>query len=135
MATERQKTIKNLDTQFSRFIRMRDSDENGMVACFTCGVVKHWKKGDAGHFQSRGKLSTRWEETNVQFQCKRCNGFRGGEQYKFAQELDAKYGDGTADALVFESNQMRKYGHYELALMLRGYSRKSKELELQKGLG
>lgn len=134
MPSERQRLIKALDKAFSEFIRLRATDDKGRANCFTCGTLKFWREGDAGHFQSRGKYSTRWDEINVQFQCKRCNGFRGGEQYQFAKNLDAHYGEGTADDLVRLSNQTRKYGAYELASMAEHYRRESAELKRKKGL-
>lgn len=110
MATERSKLIKKIDKEFSRFIRMRACSRYGYGDCFTCGTRHHWKEVDAGHFMSRAKMATRWDVRNVQFQCKRCNGFRSGEQYKFAQEL----GNEIADELVFLSNQTRKFAIGEL---------------------
>jgi len=66
----------------------------------------HWKKVDAGHFQTRAKFSTRWDEQNVQFQCKNCNMTNGGQQYIFGQKLDEVYGEGTANELVRKGNQL-----------------------------
>lgn len=129
MPTERSKLIKQLDKVFSQFVRMRACDDSGHGRCFTCGMHKHWKEVDAGHFMSRAKMPTRWDELNVQFQCKRCNGFRSGEQYKFAQELDARYGMGTADGLVFESNQTMKFGVHDLRDMIETYKIKVAELK------
>ena len=54
-------TIKNLtkklDTIFSEYIRRKDANKNGLVECFTCGVIKYWKgEGmQCGHFISRSK--------------------------------------------------------------------------------
>ena len=111
---KRSTLVKKLDKVFSLWVRMKDADHRGYVNCYTCGVTKHWKEVDAGHFQSRGKYASRWldwsgESVNVKCQCKRCNGFRGGEQYIFAQHLDLEYGDGTADEVVFQSNQIARF--------------------------
>ena len=104
------KLKKELDTIFSLFIRLRESNEFGMVQCFTCGCVKHYKKGmQNGHFQSRSFLSTRFDEVNCQPQCVGCNMYKQGEQYKFALALDAKYGEGTAQELQFLSKQTIKF--------------------------
>jgi hypothetical protein len=37
-------------------------------------------------------------------QCKRCNGFLGGQQFVFARKLDEIYGEGTAENILFLSN-------------------------------
>jgi hypothetical protein len=44
--TDRQKLINKLDTSFSEFIRLRDSDKNGVCKCITCGDFKHWQDCD-----------------------------------------------------------------------------------------
>lgn len=125
MPTERSKLVKKLDKIFSEFIRRRPCNEHGYAECFTCGSFHYWKEVDAGHFMSRGKYATRWNEDNVQFQCKRCNGFRSGEQYIFAQNL----GTDLADELVFESNQTRKYSVGEIREMIETYKEKVEDLK------
>ena len=62
------KLKKELDKWFSLFIRLREATDNeGLVQCVTCGVVRHYKDGmQNGHFQSRKHLSTRFDEENCQ---------------------------------------------------------------------
>ena len=134
MASARQKLVKDLDKVFSLFIRMRASDEDGYATCFTCGQVKKWKEGDAGHFISRGAYSTRWNETNVQFQDKKCNIFQSGQQYLFSVALNRIYGEGTADALYVMSRQTRKYGAGEIKAMIQIYKDKVEDIRRDKGL-
>jgi hypothetical protein len=134
MASARQKLVKELDKVFSLFIRMRASDENGYATCFTCGQVKKWKEGDAGHFISRGAYSTRWNETNVQFQDKKCNIFQSGQQYLFSVALNRLHGEGTADALYVLSKQTRKYSTGELRAMIEIYKTKVEDIRRDKGL-
>ena len=134
MASARQKLVKDLDKVFSLFIRMRASDENGYATCYTCGQVKKWKEGDAGHFISRGAYSTRWNETNVQFQDKKCNIFQSGQQYLFSVALNRLHGEGTADALYVMSRQTRKYGVGEIKAMIEIYKDKVERLKRDKGL-
>jgi hypothetical protein len=126
--------VKKVDTVFSQYIRLRASDHRGMGECYTCGSVRHWTEVDAGHFMSRACMSTRWDEKNVAFQCKRCNGFRSGEQYLFAQHLDREYGEGTAEALHIASKQTRKFTRDELEALYHHYKRKVDELKSTKGL-
>jgi hypothetical protein len=79
-------------------------------------------------------MSTRWDEKNVQFQCKRCNGFRSGEQFLFSQHLDRQHGEGTAEALLIESKKTRKFSRDELEALYHHYKRKVDELKSTKGL-
>jgi hypothetical protein len=104
--------VKKYDAIFSEYVRRRHGE---YPECFTCGKKDHWKKLQAGHFQSRGKYSTRWDEQNVQVQCVKCNIFNQGEQYKFAQRLDEVYGEGTADGLVLKGNQIVKISNADIA--------------------
>ena len=53
MPTTISKLKKKLDVLFSQYIRRKNADHLGRVKCFTCGVEKHWKEQQAGHFQSR----------------------------------------------------------------------------------
>ena len=126
--------VKKVDTVFSQFVRLRATDDRGLGECYTCGSVRHWSEVDAGHFMSRACMSTRFDELNVQFQCKRCNGFRSGEQYLFAKHLDQQYGEGTAERLLIESKKTRKFTRDELEQMFHHYKRKVDELRSTKGL-
>jgi hypothetical protein len=93
---------KYLDNIFSLYIRLRDATSEGSVQCFTCSRISHYKSGmQNGHFQSRRHHSTRWNETNCQVQCVKCNMFGQGEQFRFGIALDSKYGEGTSEELEF----------------------------------
>jgi hypothetical protein len=94
---------KKLDNIFSLYIRLRNSDENGTVECFTSGELMHYKKSHAGHYVSRRHLSTRWDETNVQVQSVKENIFNQGNAPMFAVKLDEQFGSGTAKSLVEKS--------------------------------
>jgi hypothetical protein len=116
MAKSISKLKKELDKWFSLYIRLRDATDEGMVQCFTCGKVAHYKVGmQCGHFQSRSNLKTRFDEENYQVQCVGCNMFKQGEQYRFALQLDGKYGEGTAEKLMYLSHQGIRFirGDYE----------------------
>ncbi len=103
-----------LDKWFSLYVRLKYSNELGMVQCFTCGCVKPYNKGiQNGHFQSRKHLATRWDEKNCRPQCVGCNMFKAGEQFKFGMNLDAEYGDGTAEHLQWKARQLTKIARYE----------------------
>ena len=128
MPTTISKLKKKLDTLFSQYIRRRSADDLGRVKCFTCGVEKHWKEQQAGHFQSRSHHSTRWDEVNVQVQCVKCNMFRQGEQYKFGMYLDQKYGEGTAEELEIRSKTIVKLNRTDYEEAIERYKQKIKEL-------
>ena len=122
------KLKKDLDTVFSRYIRMRGAVD-GIAECYTCSVKKPWKEMDAGHFQSRKHLATRWnEDGNVMPQCKRCNIFNSGEQYTFAKLLDVRIADGTSDKLYALARTTVKYMRCDYEEMIKHYKKKVEDL-------
>lgn len=128
MPTTISKLKKKLDVLFSQYIRRRNADHLGRVKCFTCGVEKHWKEQQAGHFQSRSHHSTRWDEVNVQVQCVKCNMYRQGEQYKFGLYLDDRFGDGTAEELENRAKTIVKLNRVDYEEAIERYKQKIKEL-------
>ena len=117
----RSKLVKKLDAVFSQYIRQSNS-VNEIATCFTCGKEDHWKKLQNGHFQSRRHYATRWDETNCQVQCAGCNVFRFGEQFIFSQNLDNKFGEGTARGLHIKAQQTIKFADFELEEMINHYN-------------
>ena len=129
------KLKKELDKWFSLYIRLRDATDNGLCQCFTCGCVKHYKKGmQNGHFQSRSFLATRFDEENCQPQCVGCNMFKQGEQYKFAINLDAKYGEGKAEELEILAKSVVKFSRYDYEDKISYYGTLVEKLKKEKGI-
>ena len=129
------KLKKELDKWFSLYIRLRSATEYGMVQCFTCEKVSHYKSGmQCGHFQSRRFLATRFDEQNCAVQCVACNMFRGGEQFKFALNLDAKYGDGKALELEYKARTIVNYSRLDYTSRIVYYKSLVNKLKKQKGI-
>jgi len=129
------KLKKELDKWFSLFIRLRDATDEGLCQCFTCGSVKYYNKGmQCGHFQSRRFLSTRFDEENCQPQCVACNMFRGGEQFKFALWIDAKYGNGTALELEYKARTIVKFSRIDYEDKITYYKLAVEKLKKDKGI-
>jgi len=124
------------DKHFSRFVRLRDADDNGYCRCITCGKIHHWKEMDCGHFMTRDRPATRFNEQNCHAQCKYCNNYKKGEQYKHGVEIDNLYGAGTAEKLSALSNIRGQKIHTKLSIkdLAKTYLIKVKELAKQKGI-
>jgi len=105
---------KTCDQWFSKYIRLRDADANGMCKCITCDTAKNWKEMDAGHFMSRRYMATRYDEMNCHAQCQRCNQYGAGEQYLHGKMIDALHGEGHADYLEEQSKKLTKYNKQQL---------------------
>lgn len=84
---------------------------------------------DCGHFMSRKHYATRWHEDNCQVQCKSCNVFRYGEQFKFGVHLN-QIKDGLAEDLLAKSRELTKFSNSELLELIEYY--KEKTLSLQR---
>jgi len=130
------KLKKDLDKWFSLFIRLRNAtDHEGLCQCFTCGKVAHYKVGmQCGHFQSRSNLKTRFDEKNCQVQCVGCNMFKQGEQYRFALQLDGKYGEGTAEKLMYLSHQGIRFTRVDYEDKISYYKDLVNKLKKEKGI-
>lgn len=98
--SEKAKWKAKADKFFSEFIRLRDSDENGIATCITSGRRAHWRTMDAGHYLSRAKEATRYDERNVHAQGKLANRFQGGHFMEHGFRIEEKYGRGTCHALA-----------------------------------
>lgn len=116
----RGRLIKKLDSLFSKYIRRKDSI-NDIAKCVTCGVERHWKELQCGHFQSRTHYSTRWNELNVGVQCISCNIFKNGQQYLFSRYLDKTYGEGTSNELFLKSQKLAKFTTNEIEELIKKY--------------
>lgn len=89
-------SLKNLKKKawnnFSKWIRLRDTNETGFCKCCTCGTVKHWKEMHAGHFVKSGHSAVKFDEHNVHAQCPSCNTFKGGMQDEYSRFIIETYG-------------------------------------------
>jgi hypothetical protein len=132
--TDRQKLIVNLDTIFSEFIRLRDSDKNGICKCITSGEYFHWRDCDAGHFITRENMATRWDEENVNAQGRGDNRFKSGKQFEHGLAIDKKHGPGTASKLLVKSKSACNWEDFEIEAMYKFYKQAVKELKLEKGM-
>ena len=129
------KLKKELDNIFSLFIRLREATDEGMVQCFTCSRTSHYKSGmQNGHFQSRRHHSTRWNETNCQVQCVKCNMYEQGEQFRFGMALDSKYGEGTSEELEFLSRTIMKVSRIDYEEKISYYKDLVDKLKKEKGI-
>lgn len=125
---------KKLWKVFSEYIRLRDADENGIAKCFTCGLPRHWTKGDCGHGIGRQHKATKFNEKNNQFQCKKCNGFEGGKREVYKVNMDKKYGAGTWDLMEVMARQPYRWGKFEIDTLTEHYKKLVAELKTTKNI-
>lgn len=106
---------------FSPFIRLRDADESGYVACVSCGRVKHWKEGDAGHFIDGRRNAIVYDPRNVHFQCKPCNGSFINQKVepnevkvRYEAYMVERYGEEVVKELRKKNNEVKQWTVGEL---------------------
>jgi len=117
-ASRKQKSVaqlkKECDKWWSLYVRVRDSDAQGIAECITCGAKKPYKELQCGHFISRRVNSLRFLDENTHAQCYACNVMRYGEQYNYAKQIDLRYGDGKAEELHNRRFETHKFTREEL---------------------
>ena len=134
--SKNKKTAKQkADKEFSRFIRLRDADENGVCVCCTCGKRHYWKQIHAGHWRKRDKEATRYDERNVHAQCNYCNTYRGGEEYEHFLHIVEKHGEDVADELYQKSQtSLMKRKQFDYEYIAHEYRQKVKQIAKEKGI-
>lgn len=120
---------KELDRIFSIFIRMRDSNEQGIIRCITCGAILTFRTAQCGHFWSRRHISVRWDEQNTASQCVKCNIFDQGANQKFASALQRKYGESILQILEIRKNNVCKMSQFQYEILIKEYQSKVRQLE------
>ena len=90
---------------FSLFIRNRDN-----WTCYTCGSRIKGAGMHAGHFISRTKLSTFFDEMNVHAQCYPCNIFKKGNAGEYSYRLVEQYGPAEFYRLLERGRSLKPMG-------------------------
>ena len=113
-----------LDKVFSEWVRRRFSDSSGICECVSCGARKHWKEMQAGHFQKRHYLATRWHPENCHVQDAACNVFRAGNLAAYAAWGVDRYGMDWPARMVALSKQPTKFSRSDLQDMITDYEQR-----------
>ena len=93
---------------FNAYIRQRDS-EDGYFTCISCGQTKDTSQMDAGHYVPVKRSSAlRFDEYNVNGECKACNGFDEFHLIGYRRNLVDKIGERMVIRLEQESRLIKK---------------------------
>lgn len=117
-----------------RIVRMKAADENGYAACVTCGKVDHFTCMDGGHFVSRTYTAHKLLEENIHVQCKKCNGFKGGEYQAYTLYMIDTYGRDFVDDLLATKNQTKKYNRVEILGVIEDLKQYESQIKQERGL-
>lgn len=117
--------LKELQTVFNQFIRLRDKNE----PCISCGRF-HQGQWHAGHYRSVGACpELRFNEDNVHKQCSVCNNHKSGNVIEYRIHLVRKIGVQRVEFLERNNHPPLKLSIEEIQEMKRTYKAKIKELE------
>lgn len=105
--------IKECDDLFSKYIRLKYADADGIVKCFTCEIKKHWTLIQNGHYISRGNIFLRFDERNCRPQEEFCNCTKHGNIPEFTRRLEEEH-PGITEILNQEAFTVYKYSRDEL---------------------
>ena len=112
---------RQLDKEFSRYVRLRHADHVGNVACVTCNKSLHWSDTHCGHYVPRQYLSVRWDDRNANVQCPYCNTYRHGNLAEYTLFMQKTYGQSVVDELLQAKHKTVKFTRSQLEEMLLKY--------------
>jgi len=121
------KIKKKLQIVFNKYIRERDIDK----PCISCG--KFFPDKDAGHFfATQGYDGLRFDEDNVNGECKGCNRFDESHLIGYTHNLPNRIGEDNYQALRDKALEYKKSGNkfyrHELLELIEVYKEKIKSL-------
>lgn len=129
------KLIKELDVWFSRYIRLKYSDNRGYCRCISCGKVYFWKEIQNGHYMSRRYMSTRFSEDNCRPQGVECNIFNQGAIQMYRRALIKEIGEQRVDLIEVRARQENKnWSLFELKQLIEYYKKEVEKLLDEKNL-
>jgi hypothetical protein len=121
--------VNKLDRIYSRFIRMRDADNEGNISCVTCGKRFHWSEVHCGHWVKRQYMAVRWDERNTAAQCVSDNLYHGGKQDEFGKAIIDRYGLDAFNELLSKKHETKKWTRAELQELIETYTARVAALE------
>lgn len=123
MKKKKLKSLKNLKDEAwdlqSKHIRQEGADDDGFTHCYTCGIRKHWKELQAGHY-IHNRLD--FERNNLRKQCVRCNKWLRGNLGVYGERLIKEIGLETVEKMRLYSYQKgNNYTRLEVNEIIKTY--------------
>ena len=99
---------------FSMYIRLRGADSDGYNQCVTCGVRKHWKELQAGHFIPGRHNAILFDERGCHAQDYHCNVGLKGNPREYDAFMRKTYGEMVIKELERLDGTEKKFTPQEL---------------------
>lgn len=120
---------KQLDTVFSKYIRLKYTDEDGNGNCFTCDDRYQFHFLQCGHFIKRAITLYRHDKNNARIQCKDCNEFKAGNMEVYEDRLIDEIGIVKVAEMKFKTTQdFAGFTNFEKRQMLFNLRKQCREL-------
>ena len=132
------RVVEDCAVDLQKVVRMKAAiaeNIDGYVTCVSCGVKKHWKKLDAGHYFSRVDKSVKLMEENIHPQCKGCNIKMSHGDTKvvtaYRRHMVDMYGEDFLDHLEALAWTPTKFNRAEIEALTKTLKAQIKEYESQ----
>jgi len=122
---------KKLRRIFNAYIRLRDTDENGVGKCISCNrTIVYGGDCQAGHYEPSSIVFANldFDEINVNGQCIHCNFTLEGNKTGYTVGLIRKYGAGVLDQLKIKRRLGCHWVAFEYEVLIGSYRAKAKAL-------
>jgi hypothetical protein len=109
---------------FALYIKVRDSNAEGICTCCTCGKEMAFDDQDnnAGHFVAGRNLSILFDEKIVHSQCSKCNLFLNGSQGKYFLFMKSKsYSDEDLEQMLTVHHPPKQIKDFQYIEMIKSY--------------
>ena len=108
----------------SEWIRRKDADEGGTVACYTCGKLLHWKEAHAAHFVGGRTGSVLLDPRILRVGCYRCNVLLHGNYHQFTLKMIDEVGREKTEEYLSLKNQTKKWDRSDLEGFIKEYKQR-----------
>lgn len=113
----------------NRYVRLRDcGGDDGGANCISCNEWKHFSEMDAGHFIPVTSSAIRFDERNINAQCRKCNRYLRGNVRHYGKAMLIKYGQDVIDQLEAREFEAYKWTADELQELVDHFTEKVKSL-------
>jgi hypothetical protein len=120
--------LKKVQDVANLYIRKRDCKGKGGANCISCGRWFRFEDLDAGHFIPMTSSAIRFDERNINAQCRSDNRFKGGERRNYYPAMVEKWGQAVVDELRARQHEVKKYTDEELESIREYYLEKLEKL-------
>lgn len=116
----------------SRYVRLRDADEDGNCTCVTCGKVMPWQKAQAGHFVPGRFNAILFDTRGIHAQCYGCNVRKCGNLIFYWPWMEEHMGRDVIDDLCSKIGTSKDHNLEDYLTIERIFKRKIDKLAEEK---